>query len=276
MRTDPVRYLWTESRGPSPARMPGARWTMAASTSPCHHPCPDPSRRHHAGRRRDHRRPRRPRVRRRRPARPPRPRPTPWRCPTACAPRASRPGRGRPSTSARSPTAASSPATCWRSAPRVLLPAAAGRSLRGLFHDRHTGLVWAVGSLGAEAHVWAVDDTHAAPSWPTCWCPAAGFLNDLVITERAVWVTDSAVDRLTRIALNRRGLPRGTAPTFLTLGGDVAGHSPGGLRRQRHPGAVRRLARDQQQHRRRPVAGEPAHRRGPRDRRARRPAAGQW
>ena len=156
----------------------------------------------------------------------------------------------------------------------VLLPAATGRSLRGLLHDRHTGLVWAVGSLGTDAHVWAVDDTSGAVVADVL-IPGGGFLNDLVITERAVWVTDSAVDRLTRIALNRRGL-RAARPDLPDPWRRVAGHSPGGLRRQRHPRAVRRLAPDQRQHRRRPVAGEPAHRRGPRDRGERRPAAGQW
>jgi hypothetical protein len=108
----------------------------------------------------------------------------------------------------------------------VLLPPAAGRSLRGLFHDRHTGLVWAVGSLGAESHVWAVDDTTGAVVADVL-VPGGGFLNDLVLTERAVWVTDSSVDRLTRIALNRRGLPRGTDPTFLPLVGDWPATAPG-------------------------------------------------
>ncbi len=50
--------------------------------------------------------------------------------------------------------------------------------------------------------------------------PGGVFLNDLVVTERAVWVTDSRVDRLTRIALNRRGLPRDTPPTFVPLTGE--------------------------------------------------------
>ena len=101
----------------------------------------------------------------------------------------------------------------------VLLPAATGRSLRGLFHARDTGLVWAVGSLGAEAHVWAVDDTTGAVV-EDITVPGGAFLNDLVVTERAVWVTDSRVDRLTRIALNRRGLPRDTPPTFVLLTGE--------------------------------------------------------
>lgn len=39
--------------------------------------------------------------------------------------------------------------------------------------------------------------------------PGAVFLNDLVITRKAVWVTDSRVDRLTRVPLDRNGRPDG-------------------------------------------------------------------
>ncbi len=102
---------------------------------------------------------------------------------------------------------------------RVLLAAAAGRSLRGLYFDRRTGLVWAVGSLGAESHVWAVDGRTGAVVADVL-VPGGGFLNDLVVTERAVWFTDSQVDRLGRIALNRRGLPSGGAATFVALTGE--------------------------------------------------------
>ena len=157
----------------------------------------------------------------------------------------------------------------------VLLPAATGRSLRGLFHDRHTGLVWAVGGLGADAHVWAVDDSTGAVVADVL-VPGGGFLNDLVITERAVWVTDSFVDRLARIALDRRGLPRGIDPTFLALGVEWPDTAQGtfganGIRELDDGSLV-----INRQHRRRPVAREPANRRDPRDRGARGPAAGQW
>jgi hypothetical protein len=101
----------------------------------------------------------------------------------------------------------------------VLLAAATGRSLRGLYFDRRTGLVWAVGSLGAESHVWAVDGRTGAVVADVL-VPGGGFLNDLVVTEHAVWFTDSSVDRLGRIALNRRGLLAGSAPTFVRLVGD--------------------------------------------------------
>ncbi len=102
---------------------------------------------------------------------------------------------------------------------RVLLPGATGRSLRGLFRDRRTGLVWAAGGLGADAHVWAVDGSSGAVVADVA-VPGGVFLNDLVVTERAVWVTDSRVDRLTRIALTRRGLPLGSTATFVPLTGE--------------------------------------------------------
>ncbi|HYN66037.1 MAG TPA: hypothetical protein VES93_04055 [Ornithinibacter sp.] len=102
---------------------------------------------------------------------------------------------------------------------RVLLPGATGRSLRGLYRDPRSRLVWAAGGLGAAAHVWAVDGSTGAVVAAVA-VPGGVFLNDLVVTERAVWVTDSRVDRLTRIALTRRGLPLGTAPTFVPLTGE--------------------------------------------------------
>ncbi len=101
---------------------------------------------------------------------------------------------------------------------RILLAGAAGRQLRGLFHDTRTGLVWAAGNVGAEAHVWAVDDITGAVAADVI-VPGAVFLNDLVVAGRTVWVTDSRVDRLTAIALDDEGRPAGAAPRFVPLGG---------------------------------------------------------
>ena len=83
----------------------------------------------------------------------------------------------------------------------TLLPGAAGRSLRGLFWDGHCGVVWAVGSTdsGTVGHVWCVDDTTGQVMHDIV-VPGSVFLNDLVVTEDAVWATDSRVDRLTVIA----------------------------------------------------------------------------
>jgi hypothetical protein len=106
-----------------------------------------------------------------------------------------------------------------RGTSRVLLPGAAGRQLRGLFLDRRSGLVWAAGNVGTEAHVWAVRAWSGRVAHDVI-VPGAVFLNDLVVTRRAVWVTDSRVDRLTRIALDDDGHPRTGTPAFVALGGD--------------------------------------------------------
>src|SRR3954470_20443998 len=65
---------------------------------------------------------------------------------------------------------------------RTLLAPATGRSLRGLYFDHRTRLVWAVGSLGPVGHVWAV---HARSGHVVsdAVVPGAGFLNDLVVTH---------------------------------------------------------------------------------------------
>lgn len=103
----------------------------------------------------------------------------------------------------------------------TLLPAATGRSLRGLYWDGRTGLVWTVGNLGSDSHLWAVDDTTGAVVSDTK-IPGAIFLNDLVVTSDAVYVTDSRVDRLAVIPLGPGGTPPppGTVPTFVELSGD--------------------------------------------------------
>ena len=102
---------------------------------------------------------------------------------------------------------------------RVLLPGAPGRSLRGLYRDSRSGLVWAAGGLGAEAHVWAVDGRTGAVVADVV-IPGGGFLNDLVATRDAVWVTDSRVDRLARIPLTRHGRPASATPSFVPLRGE--------------------------------------------------------
>jgi hypothetical protein len=99
----------------------------------------------------------------------------------------------------------------------TILPGAPGRRLVGLSFDRRSGLVWAAGAQGSLGTVWAIDGATGAVK-AAVPVPGAGFLNDLVATRDAVWVTDSAVDRLTRIPLNHRGLPTAD-PTFAPLGG---------------------------------------------------------
>lgn len=102
---------------------------------------------------------------------------------------------------------------------RVLLEGVTGRSLRGLFHDDRTGLVWAVGSVGSRAHVYAVNRLTGRIAQDTI-VPGGRFLNDAVAIGDSLWVTDSLVDRLTRIPLTRGGWVSGAPAEFLPLGGE--------------------------------------------------------
>ena len=108
---------------------------------------------------------------------------------------------------------------------RTLLAGATGRSLRGLFFDHRTGLVWAVGSLNDKGRIWAVDAMSGRVVSVTK-VKGAGFLNDLVVTRRAVWVTDSFVDRLTVVRLTSRGEPKGAAARFVRLKGEWPASPP--------------------------------------------------
>lgn len=102
---------------------------------------------------------------------------------------------------------------------RVLLPGVTGRALRGLRYDGRSGLLWAVGNDGPTGIVLAVRARTGSVE-RRIEVPGAVFLNDLDVTRSAVWVTDSRVDRLTRIALRGNGRPTSAAPTNLTISGD--------------------------------------------------------
>jgi hypothetical protein len=101
----------------------------------------------------------------------------------------------------------------------VLVPGVTGRSLRGMQVDRRTGLLWVTGNDGTTGIVLAVNARTGAVA-RRIEVPGAGFLNDLVVTRRTVWVTDSNVDRLTAVPLNRRGRPAAAPLRFLPLTGD--------------------------------------------------------
>jgi hypothetical protein len=83
---------------------------------------------------------------------------------------------------------------------RQLTAGVPGRALRGMEWDPRSGLLWAAGQDGTTGIVIAVDSTTGAVKY-RLEISGAGFLNDLTVEPNAVWVTDSRVDRLTRIAL---------------------------------------------------------------------------
>ena len=110
----------------------------------------------------------------------------------------------------------------------VLVPGVAGRSLRGMQVDPRTGLLWVTGNDGPTGVVLAVDiRTGAVVRRVTV--PGAGFLNDLVVTSRTVWVTDSNVDRLAAVTLGRGGRPSAAPVRFVPLTGQWPATQPGQL-----------------------------------------------
>lgn len=85
-----------------------------------------------------------------------------------------------------------------------LVAGVAGRALRGMLRDPRSGLLWVAGNDGETGIVLAVD-SKSGEIRERVVVPGAVFLNDLDITRNAVWVTDSRVDRLTKLPLDRRG-----------------------------------------------------------------------
>jgi hypothetical protein len=100
---------------------------------------------------------------------------------------------------------------------RQLLAGVPGRALRGMQWDPRSGTLWVTGQDGTTGIVLGVDARTGALRHRIV-VPGAVFLNDLVITRNALWVTDSRVDRLTRLPLDRHGKPSGEQ-TQLPLSG---------------------------------------------------------
>jgi sugar lactone lactonase YvrE len=109
----------------------------------------------------------------------------------------------------------------------VLVPGVPGRALRGMQVDPRTRLLWVTGNDGPTGIVLAVD-TRTGAVVQRVEVPGAVFLNDLVVTRRAVWVTDSRVDRLTAVPLDRRGRPAAAPLRTVPLTGEWP--TPEGLR----------------------------------------------
>lgn len=99
----------------------------------------------------------------------------------------------------------------------VLAEGQPGRITAGLFHDNRSDLVWAAGLDGGSSAVIAFD---ADSGTDVAVVPVPGaFLNDLVVTRTAVYVTDSLADVLWEIPLDHHGLPSGPAAA-VPLSGD--------------------------------------------------------
>jgi hypothetical protein len=100
----------------------------------------------------------------------------------------------------------------------VIASGAPGRWLVGLDHDARSGLVWGAGIEGGLGAALAFDAATGELVHVVA-IPDAGFLNDLVVTRQALYVTDSFAAQLWTVPLGPGGRPTGPA-SAIPLSGD--------------------------------------------------------
>lgn len=98
----------------------------------------------------------------------------------------------------------------------ILATGVEGRLVAGLSFDRRSGLLWGVGSEDGAGRAFVFDGTSgdlvAAIAIP------GGFLNDVVVTREAAYITDSFADVLWTVPLDNRGRPAGPAEAIPLTG----------------------------------------------------------
>jgi sugar lactone lactonase YvrE len=95
-----------------------------------------------------------------------------------------------------------------------------GKPAVGVEFDRRNDRLWVAGGASGEVRVY---DASSGRHLRTYTFPRTGFLNDLVVTRKAVYVTDSGIQELKVIPLGRGGrLPPTSSARTLPLTGDIA------------------------------------------------------
>jgi hypothetical protein len=103
----------------------------------------------------------------------------------------------------------------------LVVDAPPGRTAVGLKQDRW-GRLWVAGGSTGQAYLYGTDGTPLATF--SLGSPPSTFINDLVITSEAVWLTDSFDAVLYKIPVGRDGSPG--APVAVHLTGAYQ-HAPG-------------------------------------------------
>ncbi|MBW3605797.1 MAG: superoxide dismutase [Actinobacteria bacterium] len=99
----------------------------------------------------------------------------------------------------------------------VLAAGVADRFLAGLEYDDRSGLLWAVGGDEDGTKLFAFDGASGDLIHEIDIDGA--FINDLVVTRDALYITDSLADQLWSVPLTNRGAPAGP-PRAISLDGD--------------------------------------------------------
>ncbi len=127
----------------------------------------------------------------------------------------------------------------------VLPDSATGKPAVGLDYDRRRGVIWVAGGPSGEVRAQDARSGKLLATYTTPPVATGRFINDLVVTKKAVYATDSFNQELVVVALPRRHghrLPASGPAQLLPLTGDisfVAGEfNANGIVKVRHHGLV--------------------------------------
>lgn len=102
---------------------------------------------------------------------------------------------------------------------RILVPGVEGNGAVGVEYEARRNRLWVAGGPTGEVRVY---NASTGTLLQTYSFSPVGFLNDLVVTRNAVYVTDSGIKQLDVIPLGRRGsLPAPSGVRTLPLSGDI-------------------------------------------------------
>ncbi len=102
----------------------------------------------------------------------------------------------------------------------MLVPGVAGNVAVGVEYEARANRLWVAGGPTGAVRVY---DATSGMLLQTYTFSPAGFLNDLVVTRRGVYVTDSFIQQLAVIPLGPHGrLPDPSAALTLPLSGDIS------------------------------------------------------
>lgn len=103
----------------------------------------------------------------------------------------------------------------------ILVPPQPGRVAIGLSFDDRTGYIFVAGGGGGAAYVYDSKTGQPVAEFVLPTCEAGTFVNDVVVTREAAFLTDSACPQIYRIPLGPGGeLPDPSEVEAIALGGD--------------------------------------------------------
>jgi hypothetical protein len=110
----------------------------------------------------------------------------------------------------------------------LFIDAPEGRMAVGMAVDRRGRLLYVAGGLTGQGYVYDLQRATTVATYQ--FAPAgAGFVNDVVVTERGAWFTNSSSPELYLVPFDRRGRPTGDVTTLPLTGPAAEPVEPGAI-----------------------------------------------